>query len=113
VDQNVIDFAALIVARRLLDPAAVALALAAFLIFCALSGCRLSRQRRLAAGGVYPLTQAPRHPRRDGDAMGVVLRAVAGGLVIGVTVSDWLLACTIHRDIVAFWRSTTRICSIR
>ena len=28
-------------------------------------------------------------------AMGFVLRAVAGGLVIGVTVSDWLLACTI------------------
>ena len=67
-------------------------------------------------------------------AMGFVLRAVAGGLVIGVPVSDWLLACTIllalflglskrrHEltlladgasDIVAFWRSTTRICSIR
>ena len=67
-------------------------------------------------------------------ATGLVLCAVAGGLVIGVTVSDWLLACTIllalslglskrrreltlladgRRDIVAFWRSTTRICSIR
>jgi 4-hydroxybenzoate polyprenyltransferase len=36
--KNLIVFAALIFARRLLDPAAVALALAAFLIFCALSG---------------------------------------------------------------------------
>ena len=36
--KNFIVFAALIFARRLLDPAAVALALAAFLIFCALSG---------------------------------------------------------------------------
>ena len=36
--KNFIVFAALIFGRRLLDPAAVALALAAFLIFCALSG---------------------------------------------------------------------------
>ena len=36
--KNFIVFAALIFSRRLLDPAAVALALAAFLIFCALSG---------------------------------------------------------------------------
>ena len=28
-------------------------------------------------------------------AMGFVLRAVAGGLVIGVPVSDWLLVCTV------------------
>jgi 4-hydroxybenzoate polyprenyltransferase len=36
--KNLIVFAALIFARRLLDPAAVGLSLAAFLIFCALSG---------------------------------------------------------------------------
>ena len=36
--KNLIVFAALIFARRLLDPAALALATAAFLIFCLLSG---------------------------------------------------------------------------
>ena len=36
--KNLVVFAALVFSRRLLDPAAVALALAAFLIFCALSG---------------------------------------------------------------------------
>ena len=36
--KNLVVFAALVFSRRLLDPAAVALALAAFLIFCGLSG---------------------------------------------------------------------------
>ena len=36
--KNLIVFAALIFGRRLFDPAAVGLSLAAFLIFCAVSG---------------------------------------------------------------------------
>ena len=150
--KNFIIFAALIFSRRLLDPAAVALALAAFLIFCALSGAvyLFNDVSDLAADRQHPLKS--RRPIASGAlsvgtalgwatvlmggglaaafwlqppfgwaaaayvtlqvaytrwlkhlvildvmtiAMGFVLRAVAGGLVIGVTVSDWLLACTI------------------
>ena len=47
--KNLIVFAALIFAVKLLDPAALAKASAAFLIFCALSGRRLSDQRRLGS----------------------------------------------------------------
>jgi 4-hydroxybenzoate polyprenyltransferase len=150
--KNFIVFAALIFARRLLDPAAVAFALAAFLIFCALSGAvyLFNDVSDLAADRQHPLKL--RRPIASGAlpvptalawaailmasglgagfwlgvsfgwaaaayvalqvaytrwlkhlvildvmaiSMGFVLRAVAGGLVIGVTVSDWLLACTI------------------
>jgi len=45
--KNLIVFAALIFAVKLLDPAALALASAAFLIFCALSGA--VTQRRLGS----------------------------------------------------------------
>jgi len=150
--KNLIVFAALIFARRLLDPAAVALALAAFLIFCALSGAvyllndvsdreadRLhpgKSQRPVAAGALsagaalswavaligagvavafwlqpafgwgaaaYVALQALYTSVLKhvvildvmAIAMGFVLRAVAGGLVIEVPVSDWLLVCTI------------------
>ncbi len=150
--KNLIVFAALIFARRLLDPAAVALALAAFLTFCGLSGAvylfndvsdRESdrrhplKSRRPIASGVlsaesalgwaaaltgaglglafwlqpgfgwtafaYVVLQAAYSRWLKhivildvmAIAAGFVLRAVGGGLVISVPVSDWLLVCTI------------------
>src|SRR5918996_501975 len=70
--KNLIVFAALIFGRRLFDPAAVGLSLAAFLIFCALSGVvyllndvmdrdvdrlhPLKSQRPIASGALTPQT---------------------------------------------------------
>jgi 4-hydroxybenzoate polyprenyltransferase len=150
--KNLIVFAALIFAVKLLDPAALALASAAFLIFCVLSGSvyllndvsdreadrrhPLKRLRPIASGALgagtalawavglgvgalaaayvlRPLfalaaaaylalfvvyTRALKHVvilDVMSIAIGFVLRAVAGGLVIGVSISDWLLVCTI------------------
>lgn len=150
--KNLIVFAALIFGRRLLDPAAVGRSLAAFLIFCALSGVVylindvLDREadrrhphksrRPIASGSLSPTvallgaavlgTVALVAAWRLGwefaavaagylglfgvysqtlkhvvildvlaIAMGFVLRAVAGGVVIGVPISDWLLVCTV------------------
>ncbi len=150
--KNLIVFAALIFAVKLLDPAALALASAAFLIFCVLSGSvylindvsdreadrqhPLKRLRPIASGALgagaalawaislsgvalaaayalrplFALTAAAYlalfvlYTRTLKHvvildvmtiAIGFVLRAVAGGLVIGVPVSDWLLVCTI------------------
>jgi 4-hydroxybenzoate polyprenyltransferase len=150
--KNLIVFAALIFARQLLDPAALALASAAFLIFCALSGVvylvndvadreadRLHPQksgRPIASGALSPgaalgwaaglgagalaaafalrpafgiaaaaylaLFALYTHTLKHivildvmAIAVGFVLRAVAGGLIIGVPISDWLLVCTI------------------
>lgn len=150
--KNLIVFAALIFAVKLLDPAALALASAAFLIFCALSGAvylindvsdreadrqhPLKRLRPIASGAlsagtaltwaiglsVLALAAAFMLQPMFGVAaaaylalfvsytrwlkhlvildvmtiaIGFVLRAVAGGLVIGVPVSDWLLVCTV------------------
>ncbi len=150
--KNLIVFAALIFAVKLFDPAALALASAAFLIFCVLSGCvylindvsdreadrqhPLKRLRPIASGalgagtalgwavGLSAVALAAAYTLRPlfglvataylalfvlythwlkhvvildvmSIAIGFVLRAVAGGLVIGVPVSDWLLVCTI------------------
>ena len=150
--KNLIVFAALIFAVQLFDPAALALASAAFLIFCALSGAvylmndvsdrgadrqhPLKRMRPIASGALSPgtalawafglggtalavafwlrpvfgvaaasyvalfilYTHALKHVvilDVMSIAIGFVLRAVAGGLVIGVPISDWLLVCTI------------------
>lgn len=150
--KNLIVFAALIFAVKLLDPAALALASAAFLIFCVLSGSvylfndvfdreadrqhPLKRLRPIASGalgagaaltwaiGLSVVSLAAAYALRPLFALaaaaylalfvlytrtfkhvvildvmviaiGFVLRAVAGGLVIGVPVSDWLLVCTI------------------
>jgi len=150
--KNLIVFAALIFAVKLLDPAALALASAAFLIFCVLSGCvylindvsdreadrqhPLKRLRPIASGalgvgtalawaiGLSVVALAAAYALRPlfaltaaaylalfvwytrtlkhvvildvmSIAIGFVLRAVAGGLVIGVPISDWLLVCTI------------------
>jgi 4-hydroxybenzoate polyprenyltransferase len=150
--KNLIVFAALIFAVRLFDPAALALATAAFFIFCALSGAvylindvsdreadglhPLKRLRPIASGALAPATaltwaavlaavglaaafalrlsfgvaaasyvalvilysRALKHVvilDVMAIAIGFVLRAVAGGLVIGVPISDWLLVCTI------------------
>jgi 4-hydroxybenzoate polyprenyltransferase len=149
--KNLIVFAALIFAVKLLDPAALAQATAAFLIFCALSGAvylindvadreadrqhPLKRNRPVAAGDVSPgvalgfavmlavaalvsgfllrpafgiaaagylalqvvYTASLKHIvvlDVMAIAIGFVLRAVAGGLVIGVHISNWLLVCT-------------------
>lgn len=149
--KNLIVFAALIFAVKLLDPAALAYASAAFLIFCALSGAvylindvsdreqdrlhPLKRMRPIAAGevsagaaltlavvlSVVALTASFALRPVFGVAaaaylalfvvytrwlkhvvildvmaiaIGFVLRAVAGGLVINVHVSNWLLVCT-------------------
>ena len=150
--KNLIVFAALIFAVKLLDPAALALASAAFLIFCVLSGCvylindvsdresdrqhPLKRLRPIASGALGAGTalawavalsvaaMAAAYALRPlfglvaaaylalfvldthwlkhvvildvmSIALGFMLRAVAGGLVIGVPVSDWLLVCTV------------------
>ena len=150
--KNLIVFAALIFARLLFDPAALALASAAFLIFCALSGAvylindvsdrEVDRQhplksRRPIASGELPAAAAlgwaaglsiaalawafwlqPRFGWAAAAylalfvlytrvlkhivildvmtiAIGFVLRAEAGGLIIGVPISQWLLVCTI------------------
>lgn len=150
--KNLIVFAALIFARRLLDPAAVGRSLAAFLIFCALSGVvylfndvrdreadRLHphKSRRPIASGALAVSTAliwaaaltavglaaaftlsfgfgviaAAYLVLSGlytswlkhivildvlvIAIGFSLRAEAGGLAIGVPVSDWLLVCTI------------------
>ena len=149
--KNLIVFAALIFAVKLLDPAALAYASAAFLIFCALSGAvylindvsdreqdrmhPLKRMRPIAAGDLSPgaalafavvlavialtasfslrpafgvtaaaylalfvvYTRSLKHSvilDVMAIAIGFVLRAVAGGLVIDVHVSNWLLVCT-------------------
>jgi 4-hydroxybenzoate polyprenyltransferase len=149
--KNLIVFAALIFAVKLLDPAALAYASAAFLIFCALSGAvylindvsdreqdqlhPLKRMRPIAAGELSPgtaltfavvlsavalsasfalrpafgvaaasylalfvvYTRSLKHIvilDVMAIALGFVLRAVAGGLVINVHVSNWLLVCT-------------------
>ena len=149
--KNLIVFAALIFAVKLLDPAATAKATAAFLIFCALSGGvylindvadreqdrlhPLKQKRPIAAGDLSPgtamiaavvlsaLALAAAFYLRPAFgvaaaaylalfvvytrslkhivvldvmtiAIGFVLRAVAGGLVISVHISNWLLVCT-------------------
>jgi 4-hydroxybenzoate polyprenyltransferase len=149
--KNLIVFAALIFAVKLLDPAALAQASAAFLIFCALSGAvylindvsdreqdrlhPIKRLRPIASGelsagtaqvfaavlsaialtasfalrpafGVAAAaylalfvvyTRSLKHIvilDVMAIALGFVLRAVAGGLVIHVHVSNWLLVCT-------------------
>ncbi len=150
--KNLLVFAALLFARRLFDPAAVLQALAAFAIFCGLSGAvyllndvsdresdrqhPVKRHRPIAAGHVsaptavawalvlialglslsfwlqtgfgmaaaaYLVLQAAytrvlKHVvilDVMAIAFGFVLRAVAGGLIIGVPISDWLVICTI------------------
>lgn len=150
--KNLIVFAALIFARKLLDPGALGLSLAAFAIFCALSGAvylindlmdreadrrhPIKRHRPIAAGDVSPATAAawalglgatgvvtatwlsPAFGLISAGyltlfgvysrwlkhvvildvlaiAIGFVLRAAAGGQVIDVPVSDWLLVCTV------------------
>ncbi len=149
--KNLIVFAALIFAVKLLDPAALANASAAFLIFCALSGAvylindvsdreqdrlhPIKKMRPIAAGDISPGTAltfamvlsvaalAASFALRPAFgvaaaaylalfvvytrslkhlvildvmtiAIGFVLRAVAGGLVIDVHISNWLLVCT-------------------
>jgi 4-hydroxybenzoate polyprenyltransferase len=150
--KNLIVFAALIFGQRLFDPAAVGRSLAAFFLFCALSGVvyllndvsdreadrlhPLKRRRPIAAGevsagvavfaaallaagalaGAFWLRSAfgliavaylglfAAYSRVLKHvvildvltiAIGFVLRAAAGAVVIGVPMSQWLLVCTI------------------
>jgi len=149
--KNLIVFAALIFAVKLLDPAAAAKATAAFLIFCALSGAvylindvadrdqdrqhPIKKMRPIASGDFTPSTAVIAAVVLSAIALaaafwlrpafgvaaaaylalfvvytrslkhivvldvmtiaiGFVLRAVAGGLVISVHISNWLLVCT-------------------
>lgn len=150
--KNLIVFAALIFGRRLFDPAAVGLSLAAFLIFCGLSGVvylvndvmdqeadrrHPLKSRRPIASGELTVRSALGAAAAIGlaavaaawwvrfefgliaaayltlfagysrvlkhivildvltIAIGFVLRAAAGALVIDVPMSHWLLVCTI------------------
>jgi 4-hydroxybenzoate polyprenyltransferase len=150
--KNLIVFAGLIFGHRLFDPAAVALSLAAFLIFCALSGVvyllndvmdreadrrhPFKSRRPIAAGELSPRTalvgagvlaaaalaaSAWVRPQLGvvaavyvalfaaysgilkhvvildvlTIAIGFVLRALAGAVVVDVPMSHWLLICTI------------------
>lgn len=149
--KNLIVFAALIFAVKLLDPAALARATAAFLIFCAVSSVvylindvadreqdrqhPVKRLRPIASGELAPGTALTFAAAIGSTALavafwlrpafgiaaaaylalfvvytsslkhlvvldvmaiaiGFVLRAVAGGLVIDVHISNWLLVCT-------------------
>lgn len=149
--KNLIVFAALIFAVKLLDPAALARATAAFLIFCAVSSVvylindvadreqdrqhPVKRLRPIASGALSPGTALTVAVVLGATALavafwlrpafglaaaaylalfvvytsslkhivvldvmtiaiGFVLRAVAGGLVIDVHISNWLLVCT-------------------
>jgi 4-hydroxybenzoate polyprenyltransferase len=150
--KNLIVFAALLFARRLTDPSAVLLSIAAFAVFCALSGVvyllndivdrqadrqhPLKRHRPIASGalpvsvaattatvlGVGALSAAFLLRFEFGIvaaayvallalysgplkhvviidvltiAIGFVLRAVAGAVVINVEISNWLLIVTV------------------
>jgi 4-hydroxybenzoate polyprenyltransferase len=150
--KNLIVFAALIFGRKLMDPAAVGLSLAAFFVFCALAGAvyllndvsdreadrqhPIKSRRPIAAGDVSPaaalitaavialialaaawwvrpefaLIAAAYLALFAGYsrvlkhvvildvltiAIGFVLRAAAGAVVIQVPFSHWLLVCTI------------------
>jgi 4-hydroxybenzoate polyprenyltransferase len=149
--KNLIVFAALIFAVKLLDPAALARATAAFLIFCAVSSAvylindvadreqdrlhPVKQMRPIASGELAPGTALTFAAVLGGAALaaafwlqpafglaaaaylvlfvvytsslkhivvldvmaialGFVLRAVAGGVVIDVHISNWLLVCT-------------------
>ena len=150
--KNLIVFAALIFARRLTDPSAILLSLAAFAVFCALSGVvylvndivdreadrrhPLKRNRPIASGALPVPVAATAATLLGGAALaaafflrfefgivaacyvallalysgplkhvviidvltiaiGFVLRAAAGAVVIGVAISHWLLILTI------------------
>ena len=150
--KNLIVFAALIFGHRLFDPAAVGFSLAAFLIFCALSGVvylindvsdreadrqhPYKRFRPIAAGRLSPASALGWALVIGASAIGLafwirpmfaaiavtyvglfagysrvlkhvvildvltiaigfVLRAAAGAVVIAVPMSQWLLVCTI------------------
>lgn len=91
--KNLIVFAALVFARRLFDPAAVAYALAAFLIFCALSGA------------VYLLNDVSdrdadrRHPRKSS-------RPIAAGDLSPAAALLWAAGLIAAGLVTAFWLDT-------
>lgn len=150
--KNALVFAALLFSHALNDPASVARAAGAFVVFCALSGASYAfndlhdverdrmhpekRHRPLASGAIRPQTAWPLAALLAAGALGFaawlsgpfflvsllyflvvgaysfvlkqlvvldvmvialgfVLRALAGAVVLGVTFSPWLLLCTL------------------
>jgi 4-hydroxybenzoate polyprenyltransferase len=150
--KNLVVFAGLLFGRQLLDPRAVGLAVAAFAVFCLLSGVvyllndvadreadrrhPLKSRRPIASGSLAPATALAAAAIIGGVAfaaafalgawfglvavgyvallgaysaglkhlviidvltiaIGFVLRAAAGAVVIDVPISQWLLVCTV------------------
>jgi 4-hydroxybenzoate polyprenyltransferase len=89
--KNLIVFAGLIFGRRLFDPAAVGLSLAAFLIFCALSGVvyLLNDVSDRESDRLHPLKS--RRPITSGELSPQVALTAAGGIgIVGIAAAFWL-----------------------
>lgn len=121
--KNLIVFAALLFGRRLLDPTAVGLALAAFLIFCALSGVvylindvsdreadrlhPVKRRRPIASGALGTQTALGAAALLAAAALGAAfwltpqLGAVATTYVLLLTLYTWVLKHLVILDVLA------------
>jgi len=88
--KNLIVFAALIFAVKLLDPAALALASAAFLIFCALSGA------------VYLINDVS---DREADRLHPIkrMRPIASGALAPATALGWAVGLSVIALAAAYW----------
>ena len=105
--KNLLLFAGLLFGGRLFEAGAVALACAAFAVFCALSGAMYLindiadresdrghplKQTRPVASGALPVGTAA--VAAVAPVAGFVLPAVAGAVAVDILIGPWLLACT-------------------